>query len=61
MDKDGGLAERERQDAEREADHQERRTRLAGEMVSDEETTEAPAPPSNPKPKSRARAKSKSK
>lgn len=53
MDRDGGLSERERQDAEREADHQVRRDRLAGETVSREETTET-------KPKSRSRSRAKS-
>lgn len=70
MDRDGGLSEKERQDAEREADHQARRDRLAGGTAVSNEGTVQPAPAPKPKTASRktasrktarARAKSSSK
>lgn len=51
MDRDGGLSERERQDAEREADHQARGARLARGATSTEETEKGLAATEAPKPK----------
>jgi hypothetical protein len=56
MDNDGGLAAYEAQQAEREADHEERRARMNPTAETSEESVEE-----KPKPKSRSRSRAKSK
>lgn len=62
MDKDGGLSERERQDAEKAAYNRARQERLGVRTASAEETTKSePESESESKTKSQPRARSRTK
>lgn len=62
MDKDGGLAEHERQQQERAADHEERRARVESRApVTEEPVEEAKEEKVEEKPKAQPRARSRAK